>query len=81
MESQIDLMMKMFSMSELMNVFSGIDGIKTDNTGMSDMVNLFGMMSDNAPHTDLYNKYMQELDHIFEGDCNNENQSKETFTN
>lgn len=94
MESQIDLMMKMFSMSELMNVLSGIEGVKTDNAGMSDLMNLLGMMkgNDTMPpfasggfpgfnehSTDLFNQYMQELNHVFEGDHNNENRSKETF--
>lgn len=46
MSSQIDMMMKMLSMSDMMNVLSGMDGFSTENTGMADIMNLFGMMKE-----------------------------------
>lgn len=53
MASQIDMMMKMLSMSDMMNILSGIDGSQADNSGVSDIMNLFGMMkgSDEGKNT------------------------------
>lgn len=47
MANMIDMMMKFLSMSEMMNVLSGIEGLNSENSGMSDILNLFGMMKDN----------------------------------
>lgn len=54
MSSQIDMMMKMFSMSDMINVLSGMESAGADNAGMSDMMNLFKMMKDpeNPPAQD-----------------------------
>lgn len=54
MSSQIDMMMKMFSMSDMINVLSGMESVGADNAGMSDMMNLFKMMKDteNPPAAD-----------------------------
>lgn len=53
MASTIDMMMKFLSMSDMMNVLSGMDGISPENTGMSDIMNLFGMMKTAPPSPDF----------------------------
>lgn len=72
MASSIDMMMKVLSMSDMMNMLSGFEGTSPDNAGMSDIMNLFGMMkgSDEKKHTEhtghppdfpMFNEHQQEL--------------------